>query len=127
MGHSQTSFARTQNLAATTVGRWESVGEPGGITLAMLEKLATKEGHKNLAKVFSDALAKLKSSDPSAARSIYEERERWVRLDLIVEAIQDEAKVLKEKGDPAGQRICDACNDAWEVLEQIRLFSWRDR
>jgi transcriptional regulator with XRE-family HTH domain len=127
MGHSQSSFARAQNVATATVGRWESVGEPGGITLAMLEHLARKEDHKDLAKVFSDALTDLKSADPSLARSIFEEQQRRVWLDGFVTDVQVMAKTLIDQQNPIGQQLYNLCNEAWKVLEQIWLFSWRDR
>lgn len=126
-GHSQTSFARLLNVAVATVGRWETTNEPAGITLATFERIANKERHKDLAKVFSEALAGLQSSDPAAARQIFEERGRWGEVDLIIADIQEQAETLKNQGNPIGSRIYDRCNDAWVLLEQVRLFSWRNR
>jgi hypothetical protein len=127
MGHSQTSFARAQNVASTTVARWEAISAPGGITLAMLEHLARREHYTDLAEVFGGALVALKNSDPSLARSISEEQQRRVWLDGFVAKVQEAAKTLIDEGNPIGQEIYAACNEAWKVLEQIWLFSWRDR
>ena len=127
MGHSQESLARTLNVSLPTVGRWETTLEPKGINLARLEKIATEKQLPEVAAVFQAALDKLKDTAPRDAQAIHDEKMRWAALDDIVSRIQEEATALKEKKNPAGQRIYDACNEAWLVLEQIHAFSWRNR
>jgi transcriptional regulator with XRE-family HTH domain len=127
LGHSQESLARALNVSLPTIGKWESMTEPKGISLALLEKTARENQLPKVAAVFQDALDKLKTTAPRDAQAIHDERMRWTALDEIIGRIQQEAEALKEKKNPAGQRIYDDCNAAWLLLEEIHSFSWRNR
>lgn len=127
MGETQSSMAQLLDVETATVGRWEIANGPTNIVLVRLLEIAEERSYAELAKVFKDALERMKKAQPRKARDIDQERLRWAALDGHLGDIQQEAERLKAEGHPSGKVIYDLCNDMWVVLEEIQKWSWRNR
>lgn len=130
LGHTQESFSRELGVSLPTLGKWESHGRlPLDIMLARLRDIAIKEGHEDLAAVFTGGLEQLREDRAQKAADIFDEIARWHAIKDHLKALGEEAERLrteKLKDSDLPQRIVDRLYEFEKVLAAAQRWSWRN-